>query len=102
MVNLWEIYYDIENLLSELSAFNSSSSYQETFGKLDNRITELYKYFGIRKLKMDVGELKAGEIVQIEQNEAGAWLIPLRVNNNDIVVDLYDYMDISPEDMFYE
>lgn len=101
-INLWEIYYGIENLLDELSGFDSYSPYQETLGKLDNGIAELYKYFGVRKLKMDIGCLKTGEVVQIKQDEGGAWLTPLRADEHNIMVDLYDYMDISPADMFYE
>lgn len=101
--NLYEIYYGIENLLNELSSFDSYSTYQETLGKLDNGIAELYKYFGVRKLKMDVGCLKAGEVVQIKQDEGGIWLTPLKEDGyNTMMVDLYDYMDVPPTDMFYE
>jgi len=105
MNNLWNIYYRIENLLDEFSAYDSYSPYQEMLNKLNDRIEELYKYFGIRRLKIDIGRLKSGEIVQILQDEDGVWLIPLKPDKHDIMIDLVSLCactDISLDEMFYE
>lgn len=103
--NLWNIYYKIEKLLDEFSAYDSYSPYQEMLNKLEDGIEELYKYFGIRRLKIDIGRLKSGEIVQILQDEGGVWLIPLKPDKHDITIDLVELCactDISLDEMFYE
>ena len=96
-INLWDTYHEIENLLSALSDYTACSPYQKMMDKLKDKIKDLYEYSGIRKLKMDVGSLKAGETVQVLQDECGVWL----TSEHDTMADLYDYEDISPEDMFY-
>ena len=100
MTNLIDIYNEIENSINSLYDFDLSSQYKKMIDGFNSAIEDLYKYYGIRRLKIDIEQFHKNEIVKIEQGEGGCFLLGLDENDSRIV-DLYEHMDLSIDELFF-
>ena len=52
MTNLIDIYNEIENSINSLYDFDLSSQYKKMMDGLNSAIEDLYKYYGIRRMRL--------------------------------------------------
>lgn len=99
-MNLKNIYNKINNCLDKLYNYEDYSGHIDLVNEMSECIDLLGAFFGVRKLKMDLGPFKKDEMICIAQDEWGAWIHALD-NDDNRVIDLFEYSEPNIDDWFY-
>lgn len=90
MSNLKELYDRIDDLYQDLyCCYDRGIRYTRLVKDLGKAITDIYKYFGLKRLVIDVDEnFHKGDIVEMSQDEGGVWMANLEHTH---FLDMYEY-----------
>lgn len=99
-MNLKNIYNKINSCLDKLYDYEDYSGHINLVNEISECIDLLGGFFGVRMLKMDIGPFKKDELIWINQDESGVWINAID-NNDNRVIDLFDYPESNIDDWFY-
>lgn len=99
IINLKNIYQKIEE---NMTILHETAEDNDVINSLDKQIHLLYKYFGIHKLKVDVPPFKKDEIVQLDSDLSGDYLISLDRNDKRYVDVFQAQIEAPIYKWFYE
>lgn len=89
MSNLKELYDRVDDIYQDLYCYDYSTGYIELVKNLGRAITDIYKYFGLKRLTVDIDEnFHKGDIVEMSQDEGGIWMANLEHTH---FLDMYEY-----------
>lgn len=103
MNNIIDTFQEVYKNLDKLHEFADTYDFDhDEINEIAKQIDYIMKYYGVRKLKMDIPPLKKDEIVQIDESEAGVFLHSLERHGLGWVDIFSVHTKLPFDEWFYE